>query len=119
MSVNTGMNSANARRLVPRSSKPSPLVKVPTPIRRKYVMGNPCPMIAGAPLREETGVSIPEKRHQEQHHEIAHRDHDVGKLLAGQKLDARHRGDGEIDNRAEFLFAHDRNRHQSGWNHHQ
>ncbi len=34
-------------------------MNVPTLIFRKYVIGKPRPMIAAAPVREETGTSIP------------------------------------------------------------
>ena len=53
-----------------------------------------------------------DQRHHEHQCEIDHRHRDVGQLLAQQKFDAGDRGHVEIGDRAEFLFADDRERHQ-------
>ena len=52
-------------------------------------------------------------------HEVEHRQHHVGHLLAEQKFGPRHRRHIQVDDGAEFFFPHHGQRSQHRGNHHQ
>ncbi|CAM2150331.1 hypothetical protein PT2222_230055 [Paraburkholderia tropica] len=62
-----------------------------------------------------------EQRNGEEHHqqEVEHREQHVRRLLAEQEFEPRDRRDVEVDDRAEFLFAHHGERGEHGGHHQQ